>query len=190
MHSQATSDHPPAATRALAAPTLLRAAVNLVFAAATIFITSPSQTLGTWLIAAWFAGTGISILWTERRNGDHPALSLDGLEASQRSVGYLALLGAAAVVLLGGELAGLALVVSVVLALVGLPELWIGSTRRRTHPLGRDWLLTGLVAVAAAVGVLLVSYVDIHALLGVVGGAAIISGVFLAIAGLTLRQDG
>lgn len=182
-------EHSASALRALVAPTLLRAVVTLVFAAATIFVTSPSHTLGTWLIGLWFAGVGAAMLWTERRSVDHPSLGLGGLEASQRSAGFLALLAAVAVVVLGGTLSGLALVVSVGLVLVGLPEVWIGSTRRKTHPLGRDWLLTGVLGVGAAIGVLLVSYIDMHAVLGVTGAAAIVSGVFLLLAALSLRHD-
>ncbi|MDO5619194.1 hypothetical protein [Kocuria sp.] len=184
-----TQEHSAAALKALVAPTLLRAGITLAFAAATIFVTAPSHTVGTWLLALWFVGLGVSILWTERRSAEHSSLSLGGLEASQRSTGYLALLAAAAVVVLGGSLTSLILVVSVGLVLVGLPELWIGLTRRKTHPLGRDWLLTGLLAVGSAIGVLLVSHLDVHAVLGITGGAAIVSGVFLLLAGLTLRHD-
>lgn len=184
-----TQEHSAAALRALAAPTLFRAGVTLAFAAATIFVTAPSQAVGTWLLAVWFAGTGAAMLWTERRAAEHPSLGLDGLEASLRSAGFLALLAAVAVVVLGGSLMSLVLVVSVGLVLVGLPELWVGSTRRKVHPLGRDWTLTGLLAVGAAIGVLLVSGLDMHAVLGVTGGAAIVSGVFLLLAGLSLRHD-
>lgn len=184
-----TQEQPAAALRALATPTLFRAGVTLAFAAATIFVTAPSHTVGTWLLALWFAGMGVGILWTERRAADHPSLGLGGLEASLRSTGFLALLTAVAVVVLGGSLMSLVLVVSVGLVLVGLPELWVGSTRRQTHPLGRDWTLTGLLAVGAAIGVLLVSGLDLHAVLGVTGGAAIISGIFLLLAGLSLRHD-
>lgn len=184
-----TQEHPAAALRALATPTLFRAGVTLAFAAATIFVTAPSHALGSWLLALWFVGTGVGILWTERRAADHPSLGLGGLEASLRSAGFLALLSAVAVVVLGGSLMSLVLVVSVGLVLVGLPELWVGSTRRQTHPLGRDWTLTGLLAVGAAIGVLLVSGLDLHAVLGVTGGAAIVSGVFLLLAGLSLRHD-
>lgn len=184
-----TQEHSAAALRALATPTLLRACVTLAFAAATIFVTAPSHTVGTWLLALWFAGTGASMLWTQRRAAEYASLGLDGLEASLRSAGFLALLAAAAVVVLGGSLMSLVLVVSVGLVLVGLPELWVGSTRRKVHPLGRDWTLTGLLAVASAIGVLLVSGLDMHAVLGVTGGAAIVSGVFLLLAGLSLRHD-
>lgn len=184
-----TQEHSAAALRALAVPTLVRAGVTLAFAACTIFITEPSHTTGTWLLALWFAGTGLSILWTERRGSGHESLSLGALDASQRSTGYLALLGAVATIAFGGSLTGLSLVVSLVLVLIGLPELWVGSTRRGSHPLGRDWLLTGLVGTGAAIGVLLVSGIDMHAVLGVTGGSAIISGVFLLISGLTLRHD-
>ncbi|MDO4255475.1 MAG: hypothetical protein Q4C81_10105 [Kocuria sp.] len=185
-----SQEHSAEALRAVATPTLVRAGVTLVFAATTIFITAPSQALGTWLLAVWFAGLGFSMVWTQRRADDHPSLSLGGLEASQRSMGFFAVLVAVLIVVLGGgSLTSLTLVVSVGLMLVGLPELWIGSTRRGRHPLARDWILTGLTTVAAAIGVLLVSSLDMHAVLGVTGGAAIICGVFLLLAGLSMRHE-
>ena len=49
----------------------------------------------------------------------------------------------------------LALVASVVLFLVGLPEGWLGTSRRGLHPLAKDWQIVGLVTAAAAIGVLL-----------------------------------
>ena len=49
------------------------------------------------------------------------------------------------------------------------------------------WILG--VTAAAAIGVLLVAGLGPHAILGVVGGAAIISGVLLLLAGLTLRHE-
>lgn len=184
-----TQEHSAAAVQAIAVPTLVRSIVTLVFAACTIFIVEPSHTVGIWMLATWIAALGLCTLWLERRSARYPSLSLGALDASLRSTGYLALLGAACVVIFGGSLTGLSLVLSVVLVLMGLPELWIGITRRQTHPLGRDWLITGLVMVGAAIGVLLVSGLDLHAVLGVTGGAAIIAGVFLMISGLTLRHD-
>lgn len=174
---------------ALATPTLCRAGVALAFAAATIFIPHPSQFLGAWLLALWFAGTGLSILWTRRASANYPSLELAGLEASQSSAAVLALLLAPAIIIINNNLGTLTLVLSVGFIVMALPDVWIGSTRGKNHPLGKDWILTGLVSAGCAIGVLLVSSLDMHAVLGVTGGGAIICGVFLLIAGLSLRYE-
>ena len=55
--------------------------------------------------------------------------------------------------------------------------------------LARDWLITGAVSVGFGVALPFFSYLGPHALLGVLGGAAIIIAVVLLIAALSLRHD-
>lgn len=180
--------HAPAAVRSLFAPTMTRAVLTLVFAAATIFVVGPSLGTGIWLLAGWMAATGACMLWADARSRQHAELDLDSLASVPRSTGIMWLLGAVAVVILPGSEAVLALVVSVVLILVALPEAWLGTSRRGLHPLARDWQIVGLVLAVAAIGVLLVAGLGTHAILGVVGGAAVIAGVDLVIAAVSLRR--
>ncbi|WP_240691970.1 hypothetical protein [Arthrobacter sp. CAU 1506] len=55
--------------------------------------------------------------------------------------------------------------------------------------LARDWLITGAVSVGFGIALPFFSYLGPHALLGVLGGAAIIIAVVLLIAALSLRHD-
>ena len=55
--------------------------------------------------------------------------------------------------------------------------------------MGRDWTIAGLVAVLAAAGLFLFGEMGSKALFGIVGGAAMIVGVFHLIAALTFRHD-
>lgn len=181
--------HDPIALRHLVAPTLTRALLTLVFAAGTIFVAAPSLGYGIWLLGLWMAATGACVLWTDARSRGHASLDLGPLASVPRSTGIMWLLGAVAVLIVPDTEQVLALLVSFVLFLTGLPEGWAGTSRRRQHPLARDWQIVGLVTAAAAVIVLLVAGLGTHAILGVVGGAAIISGVDLLIAGLTLRHE-
>lgn len=179
----------PAALRGLVAPTLVRALLTLAFAACTIFVTDPSLGFSIWLLGLWTAAVGACVLWGGLRSRDHESLDLGGLATVPRSTGIMWVLGGIAVVMIPSTAEMLALVASVVLFLVGLPEGWLGTSRRGLHPLAKDWQIVGLVTAAAAIGVLLVAGLGPHAILGVVGGAAIISGVLLLLAGLTLRHE-
>ncbi|WP_144790214.1 DUF308 domain-containing protein [Kocuria palustris] len=181
--------HDPAALRSLVAPTLVRALVTLAFAAGTIFVTAPGLGLSIWLLGLWMAAVGVCVLWTDLRAREHPSLDLGTLASVPRSTGVMWILGGIAVVMIPETAAVLALVASVVLFLAGLPEGWVGTSRRSQHPLARDWQIAGLVTAAAAIGVLLVAGLGPHAILGVVGGAAIISGVLLLLGALSLRHD-
>ena len=73
--------------------------------------------------------------------------------------------------------------------LAGAAELVLGITHRGRSVLARDWMASGAVGLSTAA--LLPLFIDLgpHALLGVAGGGAIISGVLWALAGLTLRHD-
>ncbi len=55
--------------------------------------------------------------------------------------------------------------------------------------LARDWLITGAVSVGFGLALPFFAYLGPHALLGVLGGAAIIIAVVLLIAALSLRHD-
>ena len=63
------------------------------------------------------------------------------------------------------------------LGAAGALELLCGIRNRGRHLLARDWIASGVIGLGA------------HALLGVAGGGAIISGVLWILSGLTLRHD-
>lgn len=75
------------------------------------------------------------------------------------------------------------------LGVAGVLELACGLQRRGRHVLARDWIASGIIGIGTAV--LLPFFINLgaHALLGVAGGGAIISGVLWVLSGLTLRHD-
>jgi uncharacterized membrane protein HdeD (DUF308 family) len=74
------------------------------------------------------------------------------------------------------------------LGVLGAVELFLGL-RYRSHVLGRDWAVSGAIGLGTAVALPFFISLGAHALLGVAGGGAIISGVLWMLAGLTLRHD-
>ncbi|MDQ4503971.1 hypothetical protein [Sinomonas sp. ASV322] len=174
----------------LAWPVLIRAAAALAFGGATVFWGRPTTAGAAWVFAAYVWLLLADEVWLLRseRPGPSRGSALTGL------VGF-ALAAIAAVVPLvapaDGVLAGTG---AAALVLVGASDVARGLIARRAPssgvaPLARDLLLVGIVTVGA--GILLPFFAGLgpHAILGVAGGAAVIAGVLLAIAGLSLRHD-
>ncbi|GAB3267507.1 hypothetical protein GCM10027449_00080 [Sinomonas notoginsengisoli] len=177
--------------RAFASPVLLRALVALAFGAVTVFWGAPSAGGAAWCFAAYFVGLAVARAWLLRQQG----LSADPgarPSATLRIVASVAY-GLAAALGLGlgaaPEPSTIGIGGAIALALTGAADLASGIAGRRRSPLARDEVITGAVHLGA--GALLPFFLGlgVHALLGVAGGAAIITGVLLAIAGLSLRQD-
>lgn len=168
-------------------PTLVRAVVALVFGAVTIFWQAPTQGGAPWVLGLFFAGTGVAWLVLQHRLGTRDHEDLGTVRTVPQWLGILYILGGVVVVLMApGWLT--VLLTALILGLAGFGELAMGLGHR-DFPLGRDWILSGLVTVAAGMGVMLVETLGTKAELGVVGGAAIIIGVTQFIAALSLRHD-
>jgi hypothetical protein len=75
------------------------------------------------------------------------------------------------------------------IGLAGAAELYLGLRFRRRHILARDWLTSGVIGLGTAAALPFFIPLGPHALLGVAGGGAIISGVLWILAGLSLRHD-
>jgi hypothetical protein len=71
----------------------------------------------------------------------------------------------------------------------GALELFCGLKFRGRHVLARDWIASGIIGLGTAAILPFFISLGAHALLGVAGGGAIISGVLWALAGLTIRHD-
>lgn len=105
------------------------------------------------------------------------------------SAGSAVLAGAGfAVLLLHSDLL-FGVIAALGLGVAGAVELGCGVQRRGRHVLARDWIASGAIGIGTAV--LLPFFINLgaHALLGVAGGGAIISGVLWVLSGLTLRHD-
>ena len=174
----------PAATD-LWKPVLLRAVLALVFGAVTVFWAAPPVAAMGWTGGLYLLATGLVLMWSVKKTG---------LPHGHRTAKVLAAAGAvltgtgAAVGLLPGNLV-FGVIGALGLGLAGAAELYLGTATRRRSVLARDWIASGVIGLGTAAA--LPFFIDLgpHALLGVAGGGAIISGVLWTLAGLTLRHD-
>ncbi|MEV7633832.1 hypothetical protein AB0N64_15635 [Microbacterium sp. NPDC089318] len=166
-------------------PVLLRSAAALVFGAITIFWAAPSVEAMGWTGGLYLLATG--------------AVTLCGIPATgfARDSGTGKLLSAAGSVLSGAGFAVLLLhsdllfatIAALGLGVAGALELACGVRNRGRHPLARDWITSGIISLGTAAALPFFIGLGAHALLGVAGGGAIISGVLWVLSGLTLRHD-
>lgn len=166
-------------------PVLLRAAAALAFGAVTVFWAAPSEAGMSWAGGAYLLATGAILLW------GIPLAGFRRNAAPGRTVSAAAsvLTGAgASVLILQGSLL-FAVIAALGLAAVAAAELYVGIRFRRRHALARDWLASGVVGLGTAAALPFFTPLGPHALLGVAGGGAIISGVLWILAGLSLRHD-
>ncbi|GAA5594838.1 uncharacterized membrane protein HdeD (DUF308 family) [Kocuria rhizophila] len=171
------------------APTLVRAAVALVFAAVTVFWQEPSLEAGRWVMAFFLVGTGASAIFLQVRLNRREDVDLGASRSIPQSYGVLYVLGGVLTAVVAQSNWLFVLLSSVILVLCGITELVLGMRFRGQFPLGRDWTLCGAITVFAAMGMVLVETLGAKAELGVVGGAAILIGVTQLIAALSLRHD-
>ncbi|MDR7082033.1 hypothetical protein J2X01_001318 [Arthrobacter ginsengisoli] len=166
-------------------PVLVRAAVALAFGALTVFWGSPPPAAMGWAGGLYLLATGVVLLWSVDKTGLRPASPAGKILSAAGAV----LTGTgAAVGLISGSLV-FGVLAAVGLGLAGAAELYLGVTSRGRSVLAGDWMASGAVGLGTAG--LLPFFIDLgpHALLGVAGGGAIISGVLWVLAGLTLRHD-
>jgi uncharacterized membrane protein HdeD (DUF308 family) len=164
---------------------LVRAAAALGFGALTVFWSSPSAVGMSWTGGIYLLATGVALNWTAKKAGFLPGTR----PGKVLSAGGAVLTGSGvAVALLPGELV-FATIAALGLGLAGAAELYLGITGRRRSVLARDWIVSGVIGLGTAIALPFFVALGPHALLGVAGGGAIISGVLWILAGLTLRHD-
>lgn len=138
-----------------------------------------------WAGGLYLLATGLVLLWGIPLAG----FPRDGMPGKILSAAGAGLTGAgAALVLLHGDMV-FGTVATVGLALLGAVELYCGIRYRGRHLLARDWLASGIIGLGTAAILPFFISLGAHALLGVAGGGAIISGVLWVLSGLTLRHD-
>ena len=119
---------------------------------------------------------------------DGPVTSTQADVPTSRAAGaVMAGAGFSLVVLHGDLLFGV--VAAVGLGLAGALELACGLKLRGSHVLARDWITSGIIGLGTAALLPFFIGLGAHALLGVAGGGAIISGVLWVLSALTLRHD-
>ncbi|WP_197273491.1 hypothetical protein ACRB8A_18870 [Arthrobacter sp. G.S.26] len=166
-------------------PVLVRAAAALAFGAITIFWPAPSIEVMGWAGGLYLLATGLVLLrgipatgW-ERTSG--PGKLLSGAGSVLAGAGF-------AVLLLHGDTL-FAVIAALGLGAAGALELACGLQYRGRHVLARDWIASGVIGLGTAAALPFFAGLGAHALLGVAGGGAIISGVLWVLSGLTLRHD-
>ncbi len=175
----------PAQPASLWKPVLLRAVVCLVFGALTVFWAAPDNVGMGRAVGVYFLASAASLVWLlqhlrfTKTNRNFIVLALPA--------GVLAAYG---VILLFHATAGfVAANGAAALFLLGLGELYLGVKYRGKHMLARDWLTAGIVGIGTAVVLPFFTELGPHALLGVCGGGAIVTGALLLLAALTIRFD-
>ncbi|WP_026264905.1 MULTISPECIES: hypothetical protein [Micrococcaceae] len=166
-------------------PILLRSVVALVFGAVTVFWTSPSVEVMGWAGGLYLLAAGVVSLQAIPAAG----FARNSAPGKLLSAAGSALAGAGvAVILLHSDLL-FGVIAALGLGVAGVLELACGLRHRGRHVLARDWIASGAIGIGTAV--LLPFFINLgaHALLGVAGGGAIISGVLWVLSGLTLRHD-
>ncbi|WP_336854029.1 hypothetical protein [Sinomonas albida] len=171
-------------------PVLGRAVVALAFGAVTVFWGHPTTAGAAWAVAPYLWFLLAAEVWLIRSERPAPgrASALIGLVPYAGA----AVLGVVIVALPSDAVVGAA--GAAALALVGISDVVRGALSRRASgsgvsPLARDALIAGVVNLGAGILLPFFAASGPHALLGVAGGAAVITGVLLVIAGLSLRHD-
>jgi uncharacterized membrane protein HdeD (DUF308 family) len=166
-------------------PVLLRAVAALMFGALTVFWASPSVAVMGWSGGIYLLATGLMLIWSIPKAGYRQ----DAIPGRILSAAGWALTasGVALALLQGDRLFGV--IAALGLGLTGAVEVYCGIRYRGRHVLARDWLASGIIGIGTAAALPFFIGLGAHALLGVAGGGAIISGVLWMLSGLTLRHD-
>lgn len=181
--------------RALRGPVLLRGVLCLVFGLATVFW-QPSNFWSwgdpgfqgvKWSLGAFLVLNGLCVFWLQRRLHELP--EADQARTVLQSLAAVNVLGGAVAMVFAGQLVHLVLIVGLVNGLAGLLELLLGMRATGISAMATDWKLAGAVTVIAGAALFLFGEAGDKALFGIIGGAALIIGVFHVLAGLSFRHD-
>ena len=178
-------------THPLWQPILLRALITVAFGLLTVFWANPG-TLGLCLgIAGYFLAVAVSHYMAVRC-----------LALPVGDTGRVALLAATGLIAVSGVVAAISLNPIVVawlagaaLAAMGGAELFAGlrkpaGSERDRAPLRSDWIISGVLGLGTGLLLPFFAAAGPHALLGVSGGGALMSGALWTLSALTLRHDG
>jgi uncharacterized membrane protein HdeD (DUF308 family) len=170
--------------RALWFAPVVRALPALIVGLAITFIADHSALLGLVMLAIFGLGSAIALVATGLRlERSEPVRSLHG--ALSVVAALVGLLAAAAAAVFGSTLPVLLLLVGGYAVLAGALELVWGIRHRDRSPLARDAVIVGVGTLALAVVLALVA--DPVSAVGFFGAYTVVLGVFLIIAGLSLR---
>jgi hypothetical protein len=157
----------------------------LAFGAVTVFWAAPSASGMGWAGGLYLLATGVMLIRGSGKFGLAAPMPAGKVMAAAAA----AMIGAGvAVAFLGSELV-FGVLAALGLGLLGAAELYLGFLYRGRSILSRDWLASGVIGLGTAVALPFFIGLGAHALLGVAGGGAIISGVLWILSALSLRHD-
>lgn len=174
---------------ALWQPVMLRSMATLLFGIVTVFFGAP-DTLGLCLNFGWYFLVLAALhYWFVRR------LALPRADARR-----LALLGAAGLLAVAGVVIFIAINTALAawlgaaaLAVMGGAELFAAlhnpSGKAGKSPLRSDWLISGVLGLGTGLLLPFFAAAGPHALLGVAGGGALMTGALWLLSALTMRHD-
>ena len=164
---------------------VLRAALALIPAAAITFNADHSAEFGLFMFGGFALVSGLTVGLLSRRALADPRER--SLFLVQGAVGVAA--GLLALVFHAGGLGFFLFLVSVWAAVTGFLELYSGIRAHRRDPADRDWLLVGASTALLAVIFLLLPPNAVVSV-GLFGAYLVLLGVYLAIAGFSLKWAG
>jgi uncharacterized membrane protein HdeD (DUF308 family) len=162
---------------------VVRAVPALILGLYITFSADHSARLGLVLFGAFALVSGVLLVILNRRITDRV---LRGGFIAQGLIGVV--FGLGALLFTGGGLGLLLFLLPAFCAITGFLELYCGLRARRRFGFARDWLLVGAFTAIAALVFLLIPQSALLAI-GLLGAYGVILGVYLVIAGLSLRWD-
>lgn len=170
-------------------PVLLRGLATVVFGLATVFWAAPGQLGMSLILGAYFLLVAAAQYWTVRTlslpRGDARAFVLQGAAGILAVGGVVVAISASSVVAawLGGA----------ALAVVGVAELVVGlrkgAARDGKLALANDWRISGILSLGTGILLPFFAAAGPHAILGVAGGGALMTGALWLLSALTLRHE-
>jgi uncharacterized membrane protein HdeD (DUF308 family) len=170
-------------------PVLFRSMLTLLFGIITVFWGAPDN-LGLCLNLAWyFLVIAVAQYWFVRRL----ALPRDDTRRLVLLGGAALLAVAGVVILISTSTVVAAWVGGAALVLMGAAEVFAGLANRGADtgrsPLRSDWMISGVLAIGTGLLLPFFTTSGPHALLGVSGGGALMTGALWLLSALTLRHD-
>ncbi len=164
--------------------------MTVAFGLVTVFWGNPG-TVGLCVsVALYFLALAASHYWVLRTlalpRGDSRRMAITG------AAGLLAV--AAVAVAVSQSAVVTAWLAGAALAVMGAVELFAGLRKRAEGesrpPLRGDWIISGALGLGTGLVLPFVAAAGPHAILGVLGGGALMTGALWTLSALTLRHDG
>lgn len=173
------------ADSALVLPSFLHAGVYLLFGLITVFYQQPHLTALTNLVALFMLFLGGTTAWS----GIRVKVSEPKIGQGLNSIGIILAAAAALLLITPNSDLWTSVIIAVALGFASIMKILVGMQAKQTVALAKDWQLEGLMMTIAAATSTLMSEIGTKAILGTLGGGAIITGVFLLIGVLSAKSD-